>query len=115
MGSQQDLLSGTESYSMLSISRRTEVERQLAAPTQRSRLIQRSLTSFYLALGLFVATTVSIGVVGMLHCAVWVPSLLGIAGTIVLFYGSMLLIAEARVAWRSVNEEMAFVLHPKRL
>jgi len=57
-----------------------------------------------------VATTVSIGVVGMLHRAVWVPSLLGIAGTVVLFYGSMLLIAETRVALRSVNEEMAFVL-----
>jgi threonine/homoserine/homoserine lactone efflux protein len=96
--------------SELPTDRRTEVERQLAAHAQRSQLIQRSLTSFYLALGLFVATTVSIGVVGMLHRAVWVPSLLGIAGTVVLFYGSMLLIAETRVALRSVNEEMAFVL-----
>jgi len=86
------------------------LERQLAAHAQRSQLIQRSLTSFYVALGLFVATTVSIGVVGMLHCAAWVPSLLGIAGTVVLFYGSMLFIAETRVALRSVNEEMAFVL-----
>src|SRR5262244_378143 len=101
--------------SALPADRRTEVERQLAAHAQRSRLIQRSLTSFYLALGLFVATTVSIGVVGLLHRAVWVPSLLGIAGTMVLFYGSMLLIAETRVALRSVNEEMAFVLHPKIL
>ena len=101
--------------SELPTDRRTEVERQLAAHAQRSQLIQRSLTSFYLALGLFVATTVSIGVVGMLHCAAWVPSLLGIAGTVVLFYGSMMLIAETRVALRSVNEEMAFVLsRPQR-
>jgi hypothetical protein len=110
MDSQQDMHSGTEICSMLGISRRTEVERQLAAHARRSQLIQRSLTSFCLALGLFVAITVSIGVVGMLHHAVWVPSLLGIAGTVVLFYGSMLLIAETRVALRSVNDEIAFVL-----
>ena len=37
--------------------RQAEVERQLAAHAQRGRLIQGALTSFYLALGLFVATT----------------------------------------------------------
>jgi len=56
--------------SALPADRRTEVEQRLAAHAQRSRLIQRSLTSFYLALGLFVATTVSSGVVGLLHRAV---------------------------------------------
>ena len=39
--------------SELPTDRRTEVERQLAAHAQRSQLIQRSLTSFYLALGLW--------------------------------------------------------------
>jgi threonine/homoserine/homoserine lactone efflux protein len=90
--------------------RRAEVERQLAAHAERSRLIQRSLTSFYLALGLFVATTVSLGVVGVIDRGAWVPTVLGIVGTVVLFYGSMLLIAETRVALRAVNDEMAFIL-----
>ena len=89
---------------------RAQVERQLTLHAQRGRLIQRSLTSFYLALGLFVATTVSIGVVGVLHRGTWAPTVLGIVGTVVLFYGSMLLIAETRVALRVVNEEMAFIL-----
>jgi hypothetical protein len=38
-----------------------EIERQLATSAERTRLVQGSLTSFYVALGLFVATTVSIG------------------------------------------------------
>jgi len=90
--------------------RRAETERQLAAHAQRSRLIQSALTSFYLSLGFFVATTVSIGLVAVVSYWQWLPSLLGIVGTVVLFYGCMLLIAETRLALRSVNEEMQFIL-----
>jgi threonine/homoserine/homoserine lactone efflux protein len=90
--------------------RRAETERQLAAHAQRSRLIQRALTSFYLSLGFFVAATVSIGLVVLLNHWQWLPSLLGIVGTVVLFYGCMLLVAETRLALRSVNEEMQFIL-----
>ncbi|HBB94394.1 MAG TPA: hypothetical protein DC054_03295 [Blastocatellia bacterium] len=36
---------------------------QLDKLTSRSRLLQRSLTTFYLAVGVFVATSVAIGVV----------------------------------------------------
>lgn len=92
------------------IERRAETERQLATHAQRSRLIQRALTSFYLSLGFFVATTVSIGLVVLMSSWQWLPSLLGIVGTVVLFYGCMLLIAETRLALRSVNEEMQFIL-----
>jgi len=45
-----------------------------------------------------------------MHRAAWVPTVLGIVRTIVLFYGNMLLIAETRVALWAVNDEMAFVL-----
>jgi hypothetical protein len=90
--------------------RRAEAERQLTAHAQRGRLIQRALTSFYIALGLFVATTVSIGLIAVVGRAQWLPSLLGIVGTVVLFYGCMLLIAETRLALRSVNAEMQFIL-----
>ena len=90
--------------------RRVGLERQLAAHAQRSRIIQQSLTSFYCALGLFVATTVSIAAVAVARRLLWLPSVLGIAGAVVLFYGCLLLIAETRLALRSVNEEMQFVL-----
>src|SRR6266699_3419011 len=40
---------------------------QLDKLTSRSRLLQRALTTFYLAVGVFVATSVSIGVVSFFH------------------------------------------------
>ena len=63
-----------------------------------------------MALGIFVGTTISIGFDALLHNIAWLPSSLGIAGTIVLFYGCVLLIAEARMALRSVKAEMEFTL-----
>jgi hypothetical protein len=90
--------------------RQAELERQIAIHAIRSRLIQQSLTSFYVALGVFVGTTISIGFDAWLHSIPWLPSGLGIAGTVVLFYGCVLLIAEARMALRSVKAEMEFTL-----
>jgi hypothetical protein len=90
--------------------RRAEVEHQLSIHARRSRLIQGSLTSFYVSLGIFVATTISIGLVALLGRAGWLPSALGIAGTIILFHGCVLLIAETRLALYSVRAEMEFTL-----
>ena len=90
--------------------RRREFDRQLSSHAFRTQLIQRALTSFYAALGAFVATTMAIGIVVLIPSIGWLPSTLGIAGTLVLFYGCVLLIAEARLALRSVTEEMTFAL-----
>lgn len=90
--------------------RQAEVNRQLSIYTKRSKWIQQALTGFYVSLGCFVATTVSIGIIGFLPDLSWVATALGIAGTLVLFYSSVLLIAEARLALQSVNSEMEFTL-----
>jgi hypothetical protein len=91
--------------------RRREFDRQLAIQTRRSRLIQNSLTSFYLSLSLFVGSTVTIGLrAGFRVFPLWVPNLLGIIGTLFLFYACVVLIAETRLALRSVRSEMQFVL-----
>ena len=95
--------------------RRDEVDRQIATHARRGRIIQRSLTSFYIALGLFVAMTVCLGLVAIVQRGAWLPVFLGIAGTVYLFYGSVLLIAETRLALRSVNSEMEFTLHLRQL
>jgi len=95
--------------------RRIEYERQLAVHARRGRLIQRSLTSFYVSLGLLTAATVSISIVALVHRAMWLPSALGVAGTLALFYGSMLLLAETRLALVSVTSEMQFVLRLRDL
>ena len=92
------------------VERREESERQLSLQARRSGIIQRALTALYVSLGLFVATTVSIGVAGLAPHVSWLPTVLGITGTIVLFYASILLINETRLALRSVDLEMAFAL-----
>jgi Protein of unknown function (DUF2721) len=95
--------------------RRAEVERQLSVHARRGKIIQNALTGFYISLGLLVAATVSIGLTALSQIAAWLPAALGIAGTISLFYGSILLIAETRLALRSVNSEMQFTLHLRDL
>ena len=61
--------------------RREEMARQLAIYVRRSRLIQRSLTAYYVSLGLFVATTIAIGLTAFVPGMSFLPALLGIAGT----------------------------------
>src|SRR6266478_9329605 len=76
---------------------------QLDKLTSRSRLLQRALTTFYLAVGIFVATSVAIGGVAFFYArgvstgarGAWVPVVMGLLGALFLFYGSMLLVFEA--------------------
>jgi len=83
---------------------------QLDKLTSRSRLLQRALTTFYLAVGVFVATSVAIGVVSFFNGrAGWVPVALGLVGASFLFYGSMLLVFEARLALSTTHAEMDFI------
>ena len=90
--------------------RRIAIEGQLGIQVRRSRYIQHALTSFYVSLGTFVGTTVAIAVVSLLRSSMWLPNLMGIGGTLVLFYGCMMLIAETRLALQSLDMEMAFTL-----
>jgi threonine/homoserine/homoserine lactone efflux protein len=95
--------------------REKELNRQLAIYAKRSQLIQHSLGGFYIALAALVGTTVSIGLTAFIPHISWLPAVLGVAGTLVLFYSSVLLIAEARIALQSVNNEMEFTLRLSQL
>jgi hypothetical protein len=90
---------------------------QLDKLTSRSRLLQRALTTFYLAVGVFVASSVAIGGVAFFSArglsngtrGAWLPVIMGLVGALFLFYGSMLLIFEARLALSATHSEMDFV------
>src|SRR6266851_8550069 len=84
---------------------------QLDKLTSRARILQRSMVTFYLALGLFVATSVAIGVVAVAGNPRYslLPVIVGLAGACFLFYGSMLLIFEARLALSTIHAEMDFI------
>jgi hypothetical protein len=87
-----------------------DIDRQLNIQTRRGRLLQRALTCFYVALGIFVGTAIAIALVSYVSPVGWLPGLLGITGMLVLFYGCMILLRETRLALTAVDSEMTFVL-----
>jgi hypothetical protein len=91
--------------------RQTIIFEQLDKLTSRARILQRSMVAFYLALGMFVATSVAIGVVAIAGNPRYnlVPVIVGLAGACFLFYGSILLIFEARLALSTIHAEMDFI------
>lgn len=90
--------------------RRTAIFEQLDKLTSRSRLLQRSLTVFYLSLGVFIFTSVTIGIVAVFGSRhFWIPVVPAIVGASLLFYGSVLLIFEARLALSTTRIEMDFI------
>lgn len=76
--------------------------------TSRSRILQRAMGAFYYGLGLFVLTSVTIAVVGLFNVYRWLPIPVGIVGIMFLFYGSLLMLRETRMATATVNAEMDF-------
>ncbi len=88
----------------------TMIFEQLIKMTHRARLLQRSMAILYLAISTFVASSVAIGIVAIVgfHLS-WIPSVLALAGTGLLFYGSVLLIIESRLALLTTYSEMDFL------
>lgn len=91
--------------------RRAVIFDQMDKLTTRARLLQRCMTVFYTALGVFVSTSVAIGVVAGVGRAAhgWIPVVMGLLGALFLFYGCILLIFEARLALSTITAEMDFI------
>ena len=89
--------------------RRAMLFDQLRRATRRARLLQRAMTRIYLAISVFVATSVAIGIVAVSSQRyAWIPIILGLAGAALLFQASLLLIVESRIQMRAVRNEMKF-------
>lgn len=83
---------------------------QLDRQTSRARLIQRAMAAYYTALGVFVSATVAIAIVSAAaRNLTWIAVVLGLAGSLFMLYGSVLLIVESRMALASIMSEMDFV------
>lgn len=93
------------------IERQASIFQQLDKLTSRARILQRCMVTFYLSLGMFVATSVAIGIVPFTGNQRYnmIPVVLGLAGACFLFYGSVLLILEARLALSTIHDEMDFI------
>jgi hypothetical protein len=93
--------------------RRRHLFGQLDTLTSRARLLQLSMTSFYLALAAFVASSVIIGLLAFVtpekQISPYVPVVVALTGMVFLFTSSILLIYEARLATSAVIDEMGFI------
>ena len=89
--------------------RQSMMASQVELQSKRAKLLQRSLELFYIAGGVFVATSVAIGLasVAFSHFS-WVPLVLGIVGACFMFYATILLIIETKLAAAGLNTEIEF-------
>jgi hypothetical protein len=104
-------LAHTEEELELIEERRKFIYEQLGRLTRRNRYLQRAMQGFYSALGIFIACSVSIGLVAVTGRGYeWLPAVLGLTGASFLFYGSILLILETRLASQTLFSELDFTL-----
>ena len=102
-----DLISTKDKADIPLYSRRVEVVFELLDKvTTRTRMLQRALLVFYSSLAMFVLTSLSIGVVGILNQYTWVPIPVGMVGIGFVFYGSIVMMREALLATATTNAEM---------
>ncbi|CAN5700026.1 hypothetical protein BH18ACI1_BH18ACI1_04150 [soil metagenome] len=76
--------------------------------TSRARILQRAMGAFYYGLGFFILTSVTIAIAGFFNTYRWLPIPVGIIGIVFLFYGSVLMLNETRMATATINAEMDF-------
>src|SRR6185312_10738451 len=91
--------------------RQALIFQQLDKLTSRARILQRCMVTFYLSLGMFVTTSVPIGIVPFTGNPRYnvVPVAVGLVRPTLLLYSSVLLILEARLACSTIHAEMDFV------
>lgn len=110
----EELAHGTHELELFD-QRQEVIYKQLELTTKRNRLLQRGMVAFYVALSVFVATSVAIGMVAATGRGYyWLPAALGLSGACFLFYGSVLLIFETRLATQSMVLETNFTLKLSR-
>lgn len=87
------------------------LDAQLRAFIRRAQLLQYTMSLLFITLGIFVSTSIAIGLIALIGLKYsWIPSVLGMLGTGILFYSSIILIIESRIAIRAVKHEMGYAL-----
>ncbi len=80
---------------------------QISRLSKRAILLRSALTSLYISITLFVATSILLGFLSMMSWSFgWIPTVTALIGSGSLLYGSVLLISEARHAIASTLQEL---------
>jgi len=92
------------------VEKRALLADQLLKLSARITLLQSSLTILYAAIGLWVATSLTIGLTKAIqHWLEWIPVVLGMCGATALFFATILLVRETRIAVKATLVEMAYI------
>lgn len=87
----------------------------LTRSASRSKKLQQVMSLLYIALSIFVIISLSIGLLEVLGLLViWVPVVLSLGGACFLFYATILLIAETRIALGAIDTEMDYLVKDYR-
>jgi Protein of unknown function (DUF2721) len=90
--------------------KRQLITEQLEKLSARIRYLVPAIATLYTAIGLLVASSISVGVVAVAGWRTsWFPVALGLIGVCALFYASTLLMREVRLAAGSTLNEMNYV------
>jgi hypothetical protein len=87
----------------------------LRKSARRSKLLTSAMSLLYISLGLFVATSLAIGIVAITHIRfTWIPTAIGMVGAVMLFMSSAILIIESRLTYSVIADEVDFVIESSR-
>ena len=90
--------------------RRQLITEQLGKLSARIQYLVPAIATLYTAIGMLVASSISVAVAAVLQWrTAWLPVLLGLVGVCALFYASVLLMREVRLAAGSTLNEMNYV------
>lgn len=90
--------------------RRVMITKHLELQSRRASLLMRTMVALYFASGLFVLTSVSIGVVTFSSANLyWIPVALGVGGAVMLLVATIRLVTEARLALEGLHDETEFL------
>lgn len=105
-----ELLPPWDATDLDALEKRAIIADQIARQAQRIGILQATLVTLYVAIGLLVASSLSIGLSAVASgWFAWVPVAFGLLGATALFVGAILLIREARFAVRSTLSELEFI------
>lgn len=83
----------------------------LRKSTRRCKYLTLVMTFLYLSLSLFVATSFAIGIIAVVQGELtWIPTALGMAGSLLLFASSAILIVESRLTYSAIGDELDYVI-----
>jgi len=115
----EDVIGKEEDPALLE-ERKAMITKHMQLQSKRASLLMKTMVSLYIASGLFVLTSVSIGFVSIFS-ANWavLPVVLGVLGAIFMLVAAIRLITEAHMALDGLKDETDFLmklteLHSKR-